>query len=215
MNRLGRWFLSIFLAGAALLPVVARGRGQPQIILKGLAVEGNRRVQEAVILGRVQTKVGSPFTPIRLSEDIRAIFALGDFGDVQLRVDDVEGGVKVPCVVVERPFMRDVDFVGNKKIDTKALQEKIDLKLGSVYNPVDVQKALEALKSHYEEEGYYEVQLTPETEKLPDADVKIVFRIAEGRRLTIDKIVIEGNSGLSAKQTKAAIQTQERYYFIP
>ncbi|MBI2554375.1 MAG: outer membrane protein assembly factor BamA, partial [Candidatus Rokubacteria bacterium] len=90
----------------------------------------------------------------------------------------------------------------------------IDLKLGTVYNPVEVQKALEKLKDHYEEEGYYEVQLTPETGKLPDADVKIVFRIDEGRRLTIDKIVIEGNSGLSAKQIKAVMQTQERYYFI-
>lgn len=214
MTRLGRLFLSIFFVVVALLPAVARGQGQPQIIVKDLAVEGNRRVQEAVILGRVQTKVGSPFVPVRLSEDIRAIFALGYFDDVQLKVDDFEGGVKVTFVVVERPFIRDVDFVGNKKIDTKTLQEKIDLKLGSVYNPVDVQKALEALKSHYEEEGYYEVQLTPETEKLPDADVKIAFRIAEGRRLTIDKIVIEGNSGLSAKQIKAVMQTQERYYFI-
>ena len=214
MTRLGRLFLSVFFVVAALLPAVARGQGQPQIIVKDLAVEGNRRVQEAVILGRVQTKVGSPFAPARLSEDIRAIFGLGYFDDVQLKVDDFEGGVKVTFVVVERPFIRDVDFVGNKKIDTKTLQEKIDLKLGSVYNPVDVQKALEALKSHYEEEGYYEVQLTPETEKLPDADVRIVFRIAEGRRLTIDKIVIEGNSGLSAKQIKAVMQTQERYYFI-
>ena len=214
MNRLGRLFLSIFFVVAALLPAVARGQGQPQIIVKDLAVEGNRRVQEAVILGRVQTKVGSPFVPIRLSEDIRAIFALGYFDDVQLKVDDFEGGVKVIFVVVERPFIRDVDFVGNKKIDTKTLQEKIDLKLGAVYNPVDVQKALEALKSHYEEEGYFEVQITPETEKLPDGDVKVVFQVNEGRRITIDKIVIEGNKGLSEKQIKAAMQTQEREYFI-
>ncbi len=214
MNGLGRLFLSIFFAAVALLPAVARGQGQPQIIVKDLAVEGNRRVQEAVILGRVQTKVGSPFVPVRLSEDIRAIFALGYFDDVQLKVDDFEGGVKVTFVVVERPFIRDVDFVGNKKIDTKTLQEKIDLKLGTVYNPVDVQKALEALKSHYEEEGYFEVQITPETEKLPDGDVKVVFQVNEGRRITIDKIVIEGTKGLSASEIKGAMQTQERQYFI-
>jgi outer membrane protein insertion porin family len=214
MNGLGRLFLSIFFVLAALLPALAWGQGQPQIIVRDLAVEGNRRVQEAVILGRVQTKVGSPFLPARLSDDIRAIFALGYFDDVQLKVDDFEGGVKLTFVVVERPFIRDVEFLGNKSIDTKTLQEKIDLKLGTVYNPVDVQKALEKLKDHYEEEGYYEVQLALETEKLGDGDVKIVFKIAEGRRLTIDRIVIEGNQGLSAKQIKAAMQTQERYYFI-
>ena len=214
MNKLGRLFLSIFFVLAALLPALAWGQGQPQIIVKDLVVEGHRRVQEAVILGRVQTKVGSPFLPARLAEDIRSVFALGFFDDVQVKVDDFEGGVKLTFVVVERPFIRDVEFSGNKKIDTKTLQEKIDLKLGTVYNPVDVQKALENLKDHYEEEGYFEIQLTPETEKLPDGDVRVVFRIAEGRRMTIDRIVIEGAKGLSEKQVKAAMQTQERQYFI-
>ncbi len=214
MNRLGRVFLSIFFVLASLVPARAWGQAQPQIIVKDLAVEGGRRVQEAVILGRVQTKVGSPFLPARVSEDIRSIFALGFFDDVQVKVEDFEGGVKLTFVVVERPFIRDIELVGNTRIDTKTLQEKIELKLGTVYNPVDVQKALEKLKDHYEEEGYFEIQITPETEKFPDGDVKVVFRIAEGRRITIDRIVIEGNKGLSENQIKAAMQTQERQYFI-
>jgi outer membrane protein insertion porin family len=171
-------------------------------------------VQEAVILGRVQTKVGSPFVPPMLAEDIRSVFALGFFDDVRLKVEEFEGGVKVTFVVVERPFIRDVEFTGNKRVDTSTLQEKIDLKLGTVYNPVDAQKALEKLKDHYEEEGYFEVQITPDAERLPEGDVKVVFRIDEGRRITIDRIVIEGARGLSEKQVKGVMQTQERQYFI-
>ncbi len=214
MNGLGRLFLSIFFVLAILLPSGTLAQGQPQILVKELAVEGNRRVQEAVILGRAQVKVGTPFVPARLAEDIRSIFALGYFDDVRLKVEDFEGGVKVTFVVVERPFVRDIEFSGNRRIDTKTLQEKIDLRLGAVYNPVDVQKALEKLKDHYEEEGYFEVQLTPDAEKLPEGDVKIVFRITEGRRITIDRIVIEGAKGLSEKQVKGVMQTQERQYFI-
>ena len=56
--------------------------------------------------------------PPALSDDIRAIFALGFFDDVQPRVDDFEGGVRSTFVVVERPFVRDVDFVGNKVFGT-------------------------------------------------------------------------------------------------
>ena len=188
------------------------GRAAPAI--KELLVEGNRRVQEAVILGAVQARVGMSFNPSGLSEDLRNIFALGFFDDVQMRIEDFEGGVKVTFVVVERPFVRDVDFAGNQKLTADTLREKIDLKLGRVYNPVDVQRAREKLKEHYEEEGYFEVQISPEVEKFADGDVRVLFSINEGRRMTIDKIVIQGNAGLTDRAIKKVMWTQEREYFI-
>jgi len=218
MRTQGRTLLSIFFAlllmGAGASFAQAPPAPERQILVKELAVQGNRRVQEAVILGRVSAKVGQPFSPTRQAEDIRAIFALGFFDDVQLKVEDFEGGVKLTFVVVERPFVRDILFAGNKKLDSSALQEKIDLKLGSVYNPVAVTRATEKLKEYYEEEGYFEVAITPDAEKLPDGDVTVTFRIAEGRKITIEEIVIEGAKGLKPKQIKEIMLTQEREFFI-
>ncbi|PYO57334.1 MAG: outer membrane protein assembly factor BamA [Candidatus Rokuibacteriota bacterium] len=216
----GGALLSVFFA--LLLAQAGAGRAQTPpsesqprpIIIKDIAVQGNRRVQEAVILGRVSVKIGTPFQPTRLAEDIRNVFALGFFDDVQLRVEDFEGGVKLVFAVVERPFVRDIIFTGNKKFDASALQEKIDLKLGSVYNPVEVNRAAEKLKEHYEGEGYFEVEVTPDVQRLPDGDVTVTFRIAEGRKITIDRIVIEGAHGLTPKQVKDAMGTQEREFFI-
>ena len=218
MRTKGSGWLSVLCTVAGLVlsfaPAGAQQGQGPPILIKEITVEGNRRVQEAVIFGRVQSKLGSQFNPGLLSEDLRAIFALGFFDDVQMRVEDFEGGVKVVFVVTERPFVRDVDFVGNKRLATNTLQEKIDLKLGSVYNPVDVQRAREKLTEYYEEEGYFEVQISPEVEKFADGDVRIVFNINEGRRITIDRVVIVGNQGLSARQIKGAMTVQEREYFI-
>jgi outer membrane protein insertion porin family len=207
--------LVILVAAASLAQAQPRpGAPARPILIRELTIEGNRRVQDAVILGRVRSVVGAPFSPSQTAEDLRNIFGLGFFDDVQLKVEDFEGGVKVTFVVVERPFVRDVEFVGNAKLDTTELQEKIDLKLGSVYNPVDVQRAREKLKDAYEDEGYFEVQITPEVEKFGDGDVKVVFSINEGRRITIDRIVFRGNKGLTDKQIKEAMATQERQYFI-
>jgi len=197
----------------ALLPLVALAQA-PLPIVKDLTVEGNRRVQEAVILGRIQSTVGSTFVPGRLSDDLRAIFALGFFDDVRMRVEDFEGGVKITFVVVERPFVRDVAFAGNKKVDTAVLTEKIDLRLGSVYNPVDVQRAVQALKEHYEEQGYFEVRISPDVERFADGDVRVIFRITEGRVIKIDRVVIRGNQGLNERTIKGVLATQEREYFI-
>ena len=206
--------LAVAVLSAVLGLVAAVSAQQPPVLIKELTVEGNRRVQEAVILGRVKSAIGAPFNPAQLSEDVRAVLALGFFDDVQLKVDDFEGGVKVGFVVVERPFVRDVDFVGNKQVRTTELQDKIDLKLGSVYNPVDVQRARERMKEHYESEGYFEVQITPDIEKFADGDVKVVFTINEGRQMKIEEIVIRGNRGLTDKQIKNAMATQERQYWI-
>ena len=204
----------LVLVAIVALAAIVSAQQPPPILIKEITVEGNRRVQEAVILGRVKSAIGAPFSPPQLSEDVRSIFALGFFDDVQLKVEDFEGGVKVGFIVVERPFVRDVDFVGNKAVSTSELQDKIDLKLGSVYNPVEVQRARERMKDHYESEGYFEVQITPDIEKFADGDVKVVFTINEGRQMKIDRIVIRGNRGLTDKQIKNAMATQERQYWI-
>jgi outer membrane protein insertion porin family len=208
----------IVVALAALALAVSLAEAQPRpgptVLIRELTIEGNRRVQEAVILNRVRSTVGSPFNPSQASEDIRSIFNLGFFDDVQLKVDDFEGGVKVTFVVVERPFVRDVEFIGNERMANTELQEKVDLKLGSVYNPVDVQRAREKLKEAYEDEGYFEVQISAEAEKFGDGDVKVVFTINEGRRISIDKIVFRGNKGLTDKQIKEVMATKERQYFV-
>jgi len=217
MTARGRCALLIFFA-LLLGPFSALAQAPTptdrQILVKEIAVQGNRRVQEAVILGRVGAKIGSPFVANRTAEDIRAIFSLGFFDDVQVKVEDFEGGVKLTFMVVERPFVRDIVFAGNKKEDSATLQEKIELKLGSVYNPVEVNKGADKLKEYYEQEGYFEVGITPEIEKLPDGDVTVTYRIAEGRRISIDQIVIEGAQGLTPKQVKGAMDTQEREYIV-
>jgi len=210
--------LAVVIVLTAGLFIASTARAQqsqpPPILIRDIHVEGNRRVQDAVILGRVKSTVGSAFNPSLLSEDIRSIFSLGFFDDVQLRVEDFEGGVKIVFAVSERPFVRDVDFVGNKAEDRDALQDKIDVKLGSVYNPVDVQRAVEKLRDFYEDEGYFEVQITPTVEKFADSDVKLIFNIVEGRQMTIEAIQFRGNKGLRDDQLKEAMETKERQYFI-
>jgi len=220
MTTRGRPALAIFFAltllwvGGAVSPALGQAPPAAPIIVKDLTVQGNRRVQEAVILGRASAKVGSPFVPARLADDIRAIFALGFFDDVQAKIEDFEGGVKLTFVVTERPFVRDINFAGNKRLDAAELQEKMDFKLGAVYNPVEVTRAAEKLKEFYEEQGYFEAGITPDVAKLPDGDVSVTFRVVEGRKMTIDTIIIEGTQGLKPDKIKDIMLTREREFYI-
>ena len=79
---------------------------------------------------------------------------------------------------------------------------------------MEVTRAAEKLKEFYEEEGYFEVGISPDVTKLPDGDVAVSFRIVEGRKMTIEKIVIEGTQGVKPEKIKEILLTQERQYFI-
>lgn len=200
----------------------APGEGQTRVqavLVTDLIVEGNRRVQEAVIRSRIKTKIGTPFNPVQLSDDTRAVFGLGFFEDVRTRVEDFEGGVRLIFDIEERAFVRDIDFTGNRQISAGTLRKKIDLKASSdfspVYNPMEIQRAREKLTKYYEEQGYSEAEVTAKPESLPDGDVRVVFAIVEGRGITIDQIIIRGNRAISDEQVKAVMQLQEHQPFLP
>jgi outer membrane protein insertion porin family len=198
-----------------LLGLVGVARGQePQPTVRDITVEGNRRIQSPVILNRVQTKIGDVFSPGALREDVRAIFALGFFDDVQVRVEEFEGGLRVIFVVIERPLLREVGFEGNRDAKTEELREKAGLRIGVLYNPVEVQRAVDAIRQKYEEDGFFGVTIQPRTERTPEGDIRVVFRIDEGAKMYIDRIVIEGNQALTDKQIKGAMMTKERMLWI-
>ena len=102
----GGWILLLgFLLQLAL---VADGLAQqaqpadprPVPLVKDITVDGNRRIQATAILNRVQTKIGDPFAPAALRDDVRSIFGLGFFDDVQIRTEEFAGGIRVVFVVV-------------------------------------------------------------------------------------------------------------------
>jgi outer membrane protein insertion porin family len=199
-----------------LLGWAALGRAQqaPAPSVRDIGVEGNRRIQSPVILNRVQTKIGDTFSPTGIREDVRNIFNLGFFDDVQVRVEEFEGGVRLIFVVTERPLVREVGFEGNDELRTEELRERTAIRVGVLYNPVEVQRATDALRLRYEEEGFFGVEITPRTERTPEGDLRVVFRVVEGKKMYIDRIVIEGNEAIPAKKIKGAILTQERIFFI-
>jgi len=152
-TRLSVLFLLIVLGWAGLL----RAQERPAPTVRDIAVEGNRRIQSPVVLGRVQTRIGDSFSPSAVRDDVRSIFALGFFDDVQVRVEEFEGGVRLIFVVVERPLVREVSFEGNQDVKTEELRETAAVRVGVLYNPVEVQRAADAIRQKYEEEGFFAV----------------------------------------------------------
>jgi len=82
-----------------------------------VSVTGNTHIASDKILAVVKTKVGQPFDPAVVTDDLRAINDLGWFADqappvIKQRPD----GVSVTFRVVENPVVTSIRFQGNKTV---------------------------------------------------------------------------------------------------
>jgi outer membrane protein insertion porin family len=210
-----RFRLPIILC-ACLFPLLPpRGAGaQDQPLITQFDVVGARKVEEATVRFKLKSRVGDPYSPEVVREDIKALYALGYFEDIELRADIFEGGLKLTFVLHEKPSIQSLRIVGNRKLTADKIKAKIDLVEGAIIPPGALAKNAEKIRLFYEEEGYYQIQVEGREERISPQEVAVTFAIVEGDKFDIREIRIVGNRYLKEKEIKKRLQTSELYLFF-
>ncbi len=192
--------------------VGARILGQEKIA--GIAIKGNQRIEAQAIEKELKSKVGEPYIPAFLDQDLRTIFKMGYFSDVRLEVKDDPQGKLITFVVEERPFVKRFDFKGNKEVKEEDLKGQVTIKAFTILNLNTVNETLEKLTAFYRSKGYYNVRITYSVtyEDKGQAAV-VVFNIVEGKKVYIKTITFQGNKAYSGKQLKSIMDTNEKGFF--
>src|SRR5215510_5469616 len=102
------WFR--FAALLVFLQAVPAAALEP-FVIRDIRIEGIQRTEAGTVFSYLPVKVGDTLTDERAAQAIRALFATGFFRDVSLERD---GDVLV-VVVLERPSVAQIDFVGLKE----------------------------------------------------------------------------------------------------
>lgn len=178
-----------------------------------IEVQGNKRIETATILAKIQTKEGGIFSPAQIKEDIKALYQLGHFEDVQVKSEGFETGLKVIFVVKEKPLIREIKFEGNYEITEEDLRKEITLLPRTAFNEQLVQDNAEKIRLKYQDKGYYNSVVVPVVTELRNRDRNVVFYIEEGDEIELTDIIITGNKALSSKELKKALKTQEHWFF--
>ncbi|MEK6684013.1 MAG: outer membrane protein assembly factor BamA [Nitrospirota bacterium] len=175
-----------------------------------IEVQGNHRIETATIRSRLKTKEGSLLSADRVREDIQSLYQLGFFLDVRVDWEPVDGGVKVIYIVAERPYVNEINFVGNVEIMTDQLKEKVMIKPKSFLDDVQVKENAERLRQYYDEEGYHNTIVIPVLKMQGDGDkVALTYYIKEGAKATVKQVQFEGNKAYQPKTLKKKIDTRE------
>jgi outer membrane protein insertion porin family len=180
----------------------------------GISIRGNQRIEAQAIEKELKSKVGEPFIPEFLDQDLRAIFKMGFFADVRLEVQQKPEGKWVTFVVVERPFVKRIDFKGNKEIKEEDLKEQVTIKPYTILNLNTISETQEKLTAFYQSKGYYNIRINYSvTQEDKGQAAIIVFNIDEGKKVYIKTISFQGNKGIPEKQLKSIMETNEKGYF--
>ena len=178
-----------------------------------IEVQGNKRIETATILAKIKTREGGVFSPVQIKDDIKALYQLGHFEDVQVKTEGFENGLKVIFLVKEKPLIREITFEGNDELTIEKLKEGLTLLPRTAFNLQLIQENAEKIRLKYQDAGYYDAIVVPVVTELRGGDRNVTFYIKEGDKVKLTDIIITGNKALTSDEIKKALKTQEHWFF--
>lgn len=172
-------------------------------------VEGNRRIEEAVVLAAINLRRGDRLTPERLRRDLKSVYQTGFFDDVVIDVEATPEGSVVRFQVVEKPAVREVRIEGNRRINEDDIREVLDVRAFSVLNEASVKDNAARVRDLYLEKGFYLAVVDPKFEVVGTDQVDVVFDIVENRKVVVQRIEFSGNRSVPDGRIKRFLQVKE------
>ena len=174
-----------------------------------ITILGIAKVEEGVIRGAIKSREEGPFSVEKVREDLRSIFNLGYFTDVQVDIKSTPQGKEVIFIVVEKPSIKNIVVEGNVKVKYDDIKEKMTLKTRSILNLEKVKEDSELIRKLYFSKGYYGVKVEYKVDYLETNEAVVTFTISEGPKGHIQKIIFKGNKKIKSSQLKKLMATSQ------
>lgn len=187
------------LALALLSSTAVAGFAQP------VSVVGNKRVESETIRSFVTIAPGESYTPARIDQAIKDLFATGLFSDVRI----TRSGAGIVVRVVENSQVNRVSFEGNSKVKTETLVGEVQTRSRGAFSQSILDQDVARIREIYERSGRAGAKVDAVVTPSSDGRSDVVFRIDEGSKTGVDRIVFEGNNAFSAWKLKGVMQTTE------
>jgi outer membrane protein insertion porin family len=202
LRRIGLFFILLFL-------VLGIGiSSEAEEVISKITLLGNVKVEEAAIRSAIKSREGGPFSTDRVREDLRSIFSLGFFTDVQVDIKSTPQGKEVIFIVVEKPSIKQIVITGNNKIKLDDIKDKVSIGARTIFSAEKMKESAEQIRKLYFSKGYYGVKVEAKVDSLETNEVNVAFIITEGTKGHIKRIVFKGNKKISSSELRKAMQTK-------
>lgn len=187
-------FLTLIFIGVSLNIVEAENQG----MITAIVVEGNENISKDLIISQITSNLGDVFSKESIEKDVKAIYELGYFKDVKVKLESFREGYKVVFVVVENLSIKEINITGNTAVSTEEMRKVMVLQEGQIFCQKILKNDLDRISQLYKDQGYLLANIK---EINFDEQGKLWITVSEGY---LEKILVEGNN-----KTKEKVITRE------
>ena len=166
--------------------------------ITAIVVEGNENISKDLIISQITSNLGDVFSKENIEKDMKAVYDLGYFKDVKIKLESFRDGYKVIFTVVENLPIKEINIKGDTVVSVEEMREVMVLREGQIFCQKILKNDLDRISQLYKDRGYLLISIKDINF---DEEGKLWINISEGR---LEKIVIEGND-----KTKEKVITRE------
>ncbi len=205
VNMLYRLLPAIFLLIATVLVSLPSQSMAQNFTFNSVKVEGNQRIETATIIRLTGIARGKSISAGALNDGYQRIIDSGVFETVEL----IPRGSTLVIKVREFPTINRINFEGNKRIKDEALLGFVKSTSRRVFNPAQAERDAAIIAEAYSQQGRVAAVVTPRIIRRSDNRVDLVFEIAEGDTIEVERISFVGNRVFSDRRLRRVLETKQ------
>jgi len=200
-------FLSA-LAGAQEPPSPAPPAGKKVVRVR---FEGNRRYTEDFLKEQIATKEGQLYDSGLIARDsqvLRQYFA--SVADTEVK--DVEGGVEITFVVLDRVVVGEVVIQGLARVREEEIRPLLSTRAGRPLLEHSLESDRDLIERLHLQEGYRFVDVHCYRKPTKKADVEdVIFQVLPGSQVKVRKVVFEGAHSIDRDKLARVLRNSDHY----
>lgn len=180
-----------------------------KVSIARIEVHGLLRVSTNSVLNTLALDEGKTYAYSHVQQAIRRLYGTGLFENINLSISSGDSGDTLAISVEEIPPVASISISGNRKVGKSDIREKIALVVGSPCDRRLIHNSIRAIEELYKTRGYHLASVECETDTTQEG-IQVIFRIDEGVKTKVGKIIFDGNKHLSDKRLRGVMETKER-----
>lgn len=182
--------------------------------IASISPAGNVRIDSGAILRKISTKPGDLYNPSQLREDLKAVFSMGYFDNVEIESTDSELGKQILIRVQEKPLIGSVTITGTDNIKEEDVLDAANIATNTILNPTKINDAVTRVKELYKSKGYYNTEVEAKISYPTEDNAEVRLVINEGEKITVEEITFQGNNSFDDDELEDIIQTGTYSWWI-
>lgn len=201
------------LLALACLPALAQFSSLKvaKVIIKHV---GPASTSDDLIRANIRLKPGDLYTRGAVDEDVRTLYATGQFYDIRVTDETTPDGVVLTYILQGNPRLTAIKFEGNKKYKTAKLLKKISSKVGEPLNERKLFTDSQTIQQMYQKAGYpstvvkYSISIDEAAGR-----ATATFDITESPKVRIVRIDFVDAHAFTQKKLRKVIKTRKHWMF--